>query len=74
MPQQTVKTNDRNVPLNRIRNIGIIAHIDAGKTTTSERIQNFGCHRTRLRLYGVGGHKITQGRPSLHPFLVPCRP
>ncbi len=36
--QETDSIVPRQVPLERCRNIGIMAHIDAGKTTTTERV------------------------------------
>ena len=48
------KTMSQSFPIEKVRNIGIIAHIDAGKTTTTERILHF-----TGRTYKIG--KVDEG-------------
>lgn len=46
-------------PLTKVRNIGIMAHIDAGKTTVSERLLFFSG-----KTYKLGEGKSQGTRPS----------
>lgn len=45
---EALNTNLNKIPINRTRDIGIIAHIDAGKTTTTERMLYFSGKTRRI--------------------------
>ena len=67
MAQQPVVTKNRNVPLDKIRNIGVIAHIDSGKTTTSERFLFYTGKTYKIGDIDDGASMIFDGRTGVEP-------
>ena len=67
------KAMARNTPLDRYRNIGIMAHIDAGKTTTTERILYYTGKNYKLGEVHEGAGSATRNVPAQAMESLSCR-